>query len=174
MVGRLLARYTTSDTGGDQARVAGFHINIKADDSTSLPLGIGLGDTTGVDTKQQVDFTVSGSTEVAMEYELLVELTHADGTAMESTEWEAITPKMAPVILGEVGTKKAAETVTPAADGKSCIYTFQNISDSGTAKEQIAPAVSYTQDYRLTFDSMGSGNTDGFQVKIYIDGQQID
>lgn len=168
MVGRLLARYTTSDVGADQARVAGFHINIKADNSTStLPLGIGLGHTTGDDTKQQVDFTVSGSTEVALEYGLQVELTHADGTALTLEQWNNIQPKIAPLTSG---TEEPAVAGTAGATGSaaSCVYTFL-----GT--ENVAPTDNYNQNYRLTFGSTETGSyTDGFRVEIYIDGQQVD
>ena len=166
MVGRLLARYTTSDTGGDQARVAGFHINIKADDSTSLPLGIGLGKVEGDTSANEIDFTVSGSTEVAMEYELLVELTHADGTELTQGQWNNIQPKIKP-LSGTVGTEVTG-TASATGNAASCVYTF-----SGT--ENVAPTDNYNQKYRLTFSSGKTGSyTDGFQVKIYIDGQQID
>ena len=170
MVGRLLARYTTSDTGGDQARVAGFHINIniKADNNkNTLPLGIGLGHETDDDTKQQVDFTVSGSTEVQLEYGLQVELTHADGTSLTTEQWKAIKPKIAPLTPGGAGTEVTG-TASETESAASCVYTF-----SGT--KNVAPNDNYNQDYRLTFGSAETGSyTDGFQVKIYIDGQQVD
>lgn len=167
MVGRLLARYTTSDTGGDQARVAGFHINIKADNNTNtLPLGIGLGYQDGDLTSQKVDFTVSGSTEVQLEYGLQVELTHADGTELTREQWGNIQPKIEPL----PGTAGREVTGTAGATGSaaSCVYTF-----SGT--ENVAPIDNYNQNYRLTFGPTENGGyTDGFQVKIYIDGQQVD
>ena len=167
MVGRLLARYTTSDTSGDQARVAGFHINIKADNNeNTLPLGIGLGHETGDDTKQQVVFTVSGSTEVQLEYGLLVELTHADGTSLTREQWDKIQPKIEP--LPGIAGKEVIGTANATESAASCVYTF-----SGT--KNVAPIDNYNQNYRLTFDSTDTGSyTDGFQVKIYIDGQQVD
>lgn len=168
MVGRLLARYTTSDVGADQARVAGFHINIKADNSTStLPLGIGLGYQAGDLTSQKVDFTVSGSTEVALEYGLQVELTHEDGTTLTQEQWARIQPKIAPLTSGTAGTPVAG-IAGATGSAASCVYTFSEIKN-------VAPTDNYNQNYRLTFGSTETGSyTDGFRVEIYIDGQQVD
>lgn len=167
MVGRLLARYTTSDVGADQARVAGFHMNITADSGNTLPLGIGLEYQAGDLTSQKVDFTVSGSTEVALEYGLQVELTHADGTALTQEQWCNIRPKIAPLTSG-IPESEVAGTAGATGSAASCVYTF-----SGT--ENVAPTDNYNQNYRLTFGSTETGSyTDGFRVEIYIDGQQVD
>lgn len=180
MLGNLYARYTTKVSGEAEARVAGFHILMKAADGTTLPAGIGIGAEDGDQTRKEIPFTVSGDSEVALNYTLEVELTHADQTELTEEEWEQIKPQIVDVSSSAGGAAGAGSgTVTPVTGapgtmaggkGKTCTYTFDTLS------ENIAPTTAYKKDYKLQFSETPTLENfkEGFQVKIFIDGKQID
>ena len=180
MLGNLYARYTTKVSGEAEARVAGFHIFMKAADGTTLPAGIGIGAEDGDQTIKEIPFTVSGDSEVALNYTLEVELTHADQTELTAEEWEQIKPQIVDVSSSAGGSAGAGSgTVTPVTGtpgtmaggkGKTCTYTFDTLS------ENIAPTTAYEKDYKLQFLETPTLENfkEGFQVKIFIDGKQID
>lgn len=180
MLGNLYARYTTKVSGEAEARVAGFHILMKAADGTTLPAGIGIGSVNGDQTIKEIPFTVSGDSEVALNYTLEVELTHADQTELTAEEWEQIKPQIVDVSSSAGGSAGAGSgTVTPVTGvagtmaggkGKTCTYTFDTLS------ENIAPTTAYKKDYKLQFSETPTLENfkEGFQVKIFIDGKQFD
>lgn len=180
MLGNLYARYTTKVSGEAEARVAGFHILMKAADGTTLPAGIGIGAVAGDQTIKEIPFTVSGDSEVALNYTLEVELTHADQTELTAEEWEQIKPQIVDVSSSAGGSAGAGSgTVTPVigaagtmagGKGKTCTYTFDSLS------ENVAPTTAYKKDYKLQFSETPTLENfkEGFQVKIFIDGKQID
>lgn len=180
MLGNLYARYTTKVSGEAEARVAGFHILMKAADGTTLPAGIGIGAVNGDQTIKEIPFTVSGDSEVALNYTLEVELTHADQTELTEEEWKQIKPQIVDVSSSAGGSAGAGSgTVTPVTGapgtmaggkGKTCTYTFDSLS------ENVAPTTAYKKDYKLQFLETPTLENfkEGFQVKIFIDGKQID
>ena len=180
MLGNLYARYTTKVSGEAEARVAGFHILMKAADGTTLPAGIGIGAEDGDQTIKEIPFTVSGDSEVALNYTLEVELTHADQTELTEEEWKQIKPQIVDVSSSAGGSAGAGSgTVTPitgtpgtmaGGKDKTCTYTFDTLS------ENIAPTTDYKKDYKLQFSETPTLENfkEGFQVKIFIDGKQID
>ena len=180
MLGNLYARYTTKVSGEAKARVAGFHIQINRKDGADTSTGILLGTDAGETATKEIPFTVSGDSEVALNYTLEVELTHADQTELTAEEWEQIKPQIVDVSSSAGGSAGAGSgTVTPVTGvpgtmaggkGKTCTYTFDTLS------ENIAPTTDYKKDYKLQFLETPTLENfkEGFQVKIFIDGKQID
>lgn len=176
MLGNLYARYTTEASGKANARVAGFHISImkKSTDGAGTSAGIGIGAESEDMSSKEILFTVSGNSEVALNYTLEVELTHADGTELAEEEWKKIIPQIVVDSSGATGTPEStvdgeAETMT---DGKGAICTYK----FATLSENVAPATDYSRDYKLQFSDTSTLENfkEGFQVKIFIDGKQID
>ena len=166
MLGNIYARYTVQVSDSDHARVAGFHVSIDKNvkDSTTTT-GIGINQEAGDGTVNNIGFTVSGKSEVAFDYKVQVELTHADDTALTQDEWAKITPQITP--SGETAVAGTPETLT-GGKSESCIYTFAK-------KETVSPDKEYSKAYTLDF----TGTTlekfaEGFRINVYIDGQQID
>lgn len=163
MLGNLYARYATQISGSDHARVAGFQVSMEKDEDPTT--GIGINQETGDSTADKIGFTVSGRSEVAFDYKVQVELTHADDTALTQDEWAKITPKITP--SGETAVAGTPEKLT-GGKSESCIYTFAK-------KETVSPDKEYSKAYTLDF----TGTTlekfaEGFRINVYIDGQQID
>ena len=163
MLGNLYARYATQISGSDHARVAGFQVHMEKDENSMT--GIGINKDSEDLTADKISFTVRGTSEVAIGYSLQVELTHADGTELTQNEWSKIKPRITP-------DSEAAITGTPEklADGQSasCTYAFDK-------EENVSPEVNYSKKYTLDFDGTALEKfAEGFNVNIYIDGQQID
>ena len=165
MLGNLYARYAVQASGADQARVAGFQINMEKDGNPTTTTGIGINQEPGDLTADKIGFTVSGKSEVAFDYKVQVELTHADGTALTRDEWAKITPQITP--SGETAVAGTPEMLT-GGKSESCIYTFAK-------KETVSPGKEYSKAYTLDFTRTTLEKfAEGFRINVYIDGQQID
>lgn len=166
MLGNIYARYTVQVSDSDHARVAGFRITMEKARGTDST-GILLNKETTDEAAENISFTVSGKSEVTLTYKVQVELKHEDGTELTQEQWRKIIPTLKPQAGGVPQITGQPETLT---DGKSaaCTYTF-------ATDETVSPGTDYKKDYTLDFRTSTLDKfTEGFSVKISIDGQQVD
>lgn len=148
LTGVSFARYITTADGSDAARVAAGLVTVGYDESkTAIQLVRPSGD--GVLT-ENYEFTVSnGSSEVAIQYDVVVTLNKALGEGVTMT------------LDGQPGTETDG--------GKQ--YEFTNMGTFAAEMEQTIPHIlSFTGD----FDTIRPGTDDNYDIQISIRSRQID
>lgn len=166
MLGNIYARYTVQVSDSDHARVAGFRITMEKAGGTDST-GILLNKEATDEAAENISFTVSGKSEVTLNYKVQVKLTHEDETELTQAQWNEIIPTLKPQAESGQPVTGRPEALTDGK-GAACTYTF-------ATDETVSPGTDYKKSYTLDFQSSTLEKfSEGFLVKISMDGQQVD
>ncbi len=166
LTGGLYARYTTSASGSDSARVARFEITGGGnwtDSTENIDLDLNFFDPNK--TSASLDFTISSASEVAVEYDVVITMPTLSNNS-DYQEWLKIELKKGEDIL---------ETLT-ADDESTVVFTFDNV---GEFAPNQSGAHAYTLVFSITDEFLGippAGLMDlkDGTVEITIRAEQID
>lgn len=162
LTGGLYARYTTSASGEDGARVAKFSISNQITSSDSQPINVMLHFFDSEKVNDSLTLQVSSKSEVAVKYDVVVTMP----TGVSYANWLSIQLKKDDTVLQTL--------TTTAADVN--VFTF---SDVGI----FAPNDSNTHEYTLTFaivESFRGNPPDGLTnieentVVVTVHAEQVD
>lgn len=148
LTGVSFARYITTASGSDAARVAAGLVTVSYEESTTAiqmdrPTNDGL-------KKEDFMFTVSnGSSEVAIQYDVVVTLDKPLGDGVTMT------------LDGQTGTE--------TGDRKQ--YEFTNM---GTFAAGVEQTKTHTLSFTGNFDTISPGTDDTYNIQITIRSRQID
>jgi len=118
LVGGLYARYTTSGSSNDSARVAAFNIEQEGTIFQTVQADIKPGDTAA----QNVDLTINNKSEVAVECKIAIESVTGN---LPSVELKLVPEANTPVVTSESDGSGASISTAQIAAGETAKYNLK-------------------------------------------------